>query len=114
MSFYNPRSSSLYKIKTLKSAHVVAFFCDLNTFIFSHFLINVPMKNEAIKIFQKKKKNILETWIKFQLTDDTLREDLMSNEDLRSQSDELLNVLVSALSDENIDNPKSTSFEAVN
>jgi len=49
------------------------------------------MKNEAIKIFQKRKKIILENWIKYQLSDETLREDLISNEDLRAQSDELLN-----------------------
>jgi len=72
------------------------------------------MKNEAIKIFLKKKKNILESWVKYQLTDDTLREDLMSNEELRGQSEDLLNTLVNALSDENFDDPKSSDFEPVN
>ncbi len=72
------------------------------------------MKNEAIKILQKRKKNILENWIKFQLADETLREDLMSNEDLRSQSDELLTSLINNLSDANIDDPKSTAFDQVN
>jgi len=71
------------------------------------------MKNESIKVFQKKKKNILETWMKYQLTDDGLREDLMTNEDLRSQSDELLNTLVATLDDENIDDPKSGAFEPI-
>lgn len=72
------------------------------------------MKNEAIKIFQRKKKSILETWIKFQLADDTLREDLMTNEDLRVQSDELLNVIVSTLSDESLANPNSEDLEPIN
>jgi rsbT co-antagonist protein RsbR len=71
------------------------------------------MKNEAIKVFQKKKKNILESWIKFQLADETLREDLMSNDDLRTQSDELLNSFVNNLSDSNIDDPTSSGFEPV-
>ena len=71
------------------------------------------MKNEAIKVLQKKKKGILETWIKFQLSDESLREDLMSNDDLRAQSDELLNAFISNISDENIDNPKSRDFEPV-
>lgn len=71
------------------------------------------MKNEAIKILQKRKKNILETWMKYQLADESLREDLMSNEDLRNQSDELLNIFVANLSDENIDNPEHRDFEAV-
>jgi rsbT co-antagonist protein RsbR len=71
------------------------------------------MKNEAIKIFQRKKKSILETWMKLQLTDDGLRDDLMSNDDLRAQSDELLNTLVSSLTDENIDDVNSANFESV-
>ena len=71
------------------------------------------MKNEAIKVFQKKKKNILETWMKLQLADESLREDLMSNEDLRSQSEELLTAFIDSLRDENIDNPRNTDFEAV-
>ena len=72
------------------------------------------MKNEAIKIFQKKKKSILENWVKFQLADEGLRDDLMSNEELRSQSEELLNVLVSNISDTNIDDPHNPAFEQVN
>lgn len=71
------------------------------------------MKNEAIKIFQKKKKSILETWMKYQLADDGLREDLMSNEDLRTQSEELLNTFIDKLKDENIDQPSDRDFEAV-
>lgn len=71
------------------------------------------MKNESIKIFQKRKKNILENWMKLQLADDSLREDLMSNEELRSQSEELLTSLVTQLSDSNIDNPRSSDFEPV-
>ena len=72
------------------------------------------MKNEAIKILQKKKKNILENWIKFQLADETLREDLMSNDELRSQSEDLLTALVSNLSDASIDDPKNSAFDQVN
>jgi rsbT co-antagonist protein RsbR len=72
------------------------------------------MKNEAIKILQKKKNSILENWIKFLLSDNNLREDLMSNDELRSQSAELLNAFVDNLSDSNIDNDKSRDFEQVN
>lgn len=71
------------------------------------------MKNEAIKVFQKKKKNMLETWMKLQLSDDGLREDLISNEDLRTQSEELLTAFIDKLKDENIDNPRSADFEPV-
>jgi rsbT co-antagonist protein RsbR len=52
------------------------------------------MKYDASKILQRKKKFILEEWMKNQLADESLREDLMSNEDLREQSDELLDGLL--------------------
>lgn len=71
------------------------------------------MKNEAIKVFQKKKKNLLEAWMKLQLADEGLRDDLMSNEDLRVQSDELINAFVTKLTDENLDQPNHPDFEPV-
>lgn len=72
------------------------------------------MKNESIKIFQKKRNTVLEKWMKLQLADETLRDDLMSNEDLRAQSEELLNAVIDSLSDNNIGNPDSADFETVN
>lgn len=72
------------------------------------------MKNEAIKVFQRKKKAILETWVKYQLSDQALREDLMSNEDLRTQSDELLNAIVNNLTDESLLNVESPELESAN
>lgn len=71
------------------------------------------MKNEAIKVLQKKKKSVLESWMKLQLADESLREDLMGNEDLRSQSEDLLNSFIDSLNDTNIDDTRSTDFEPV-
>lgn len=71
------------------------------------------MKNEAIKVLQKKKKTILENWIKLQLENASLRDDLISNEELRSQSEEFLDALTENLSDGNIDDPGSDGFHAV-
>lgn len=71
------------------------------------------MKNEAIKVLQKKKKNVLEAWVKLQLSDEGLREDLMTNEELRVQSEELLEALVASLKDESIDNPRHSDFDPV-
>jgi len=71
------------------------------------------MKNESIKAFQKKKKNILELWMKHQLANESLRDDLMSNDELRSQSDEILNALLTNLSDVTIDDPNNAGFEQV-
>ncbi len=71
------------------------------------------MKNESIKIFQKKKQAILEKWITLQLEDNGSREDLISNEDLRNQSEELLFALIDNLTDTNIEEPESRNFENV-
>ena len=51
--------------------------------------------------------------MKLQLADDSLREDLMSNEELRGQSEELIAILVDKLSDNNIDDPKHGDFDAI-
>lgn len=72
------------------------------------------MKNEAVKIFQKKKSAILERWMKVQLTEEGLREDLMSNDDLRMQSEELLNAVIDSLSDANIGDASLNDFDGVN
>jgi len=71
------------------------------------------MKNEAVKIFQKKKNGIIEKWIKSLIADDSLREDIISNEDIRSQSEELLSAFIDSLSDANIDGGHSKDFENV-
>lgn len=71
------------------------------------------MKNEAVKIFQKKKNSIIEKWIKAQAADDSLREDLISNDDMRIQSEELLTAMIDSLSDSNIENSQSKDFENV-
>ncbi|HMJ67662.1 MAG TPA: STAS domain-containing protein [Cyclobacteriaceae bacterium] len=72
------------------------------------------MKNEAIKIFQKKKKSILESWIKYQLQDEALRDDLMSSEELRMQSEELLDAIVGNLNDEALVNTNAAGIEPIN
>lgn len=72
------------------------------------------MKNESVKVFQKKKSAILEKWMKLQMSDESLREDLISNEDLRIQSEELLSAIIDSLSDSNISNINSSDFENVN
>lgn len=72
------------------------------------------MKNESIKIFQKKKSAILERWMKLQMEDESLREDLMSNEDLRIQSEELLSAVIDSLTDVNITDADASDFAAVN
>jgi rsbT co-antagonist protein RsbR len=72
------------------------------------------MKLEIAKTLQKKKKQVLELWMQNQLKDESLREDLMSNDELRIESDELLNSLLDSLNDENIANSQSADFDSLN
>lgn len=64
-------------------------------------------------ILKRKKDDILELWMKNQLADAGLREDLITNQELRTQSEELIDVFINTLGDENIDNPESADFEGV-
>lgn len=71
------------------------------------------MKVDYAKVLQKKRKQILEDWMKNQLADAGLREDLMSNEELREQSNELLDSLLKSLNEKNITDVQSSDFEQV-
>ncbi len=64
-------------------------------------------------LLQKQKKNILELWMKNQLADEGLREDLISNDELRSQSEELVTALVGNLSEGNFSNLESDKWSPV-
>lgn len=71
------------------------------------------MKSDISKTLQRKKKQIFDAWLKNQLADETLREDLMSIEELRQESSELLDALLKALNDKNLSDPQSPDFEPV-
>jgi len=71
------------------------------------------MKNEAVKIIKAKKKYILEQWFQNQLDNEGLREDLITNEDQRIQSEELINSFAASISDDNFDNFQSRDFEKI-
>ena len=55
------------------------------------------MKPKTASLLKKNKKQLLESWMNNQLEDSTLRDDLITNEELSSQSDELLDSLIKAL-----------------
>lgn len=71
------------------------------------------MKFDTAKALQRKKKQILDVWMKNQLVDFSLREDLMSNDELSLQSEELVDVLLQNLSAANLEDVQSASFEPV-
>jgi rsbT co-antagonist protein RsbR len=71
------------------------------------------MKVDISRLLQKKRKQLLEQWMKNQLAHENLREDLMSNEELRSQSEELLDALVKTINEDNLNEPQSADFDPV-
>jgi rsbT co-antagonist protein RsbR len=71
------------------------------------------MEYNIPKLLQKKKKTIIELWIKNQLTEAGLREELISNEEIREQSEELVESFVANLTLENIDDVHSPDFDGV-
>jgi rsbT co-antagonist protein RsbR len=71
------------------------------------------MQAEVTKFLEKNKKSILAQWMTNQLEDHTLREELMSNDDARQQSEELLTAVVNAISAGNHTNNSSREFEAI-
>jgi rsbT co-antagonist protein RsbR len=71
------------------------------------------MNDQVSKFLQKNKKQLLEVWMSQQLANETLREDLMSNEDLRTQSQELLDGLLKALGSGKATSINGPEFEPV-
>jgi rsbT co-antagonist protein RsbR len=70
------------------------------------------MSKTTAGIISKKKNDIYDIWINNQLSDFNLREDLMSNEELRQQSTELLDGFAKAIETGNMD-IEAPEFEPV-
>lgn len=68
------------------------------------------MANQTAEILHKRKKDILDGWVKLQIQDPTLREDLMSNEELHTQSEELLDSFVQAIRSGNYTDIESAEY----
>jgi rsbT co-antagonist protein RsbR len=71
------------------------------------------MSKTTAGIISKKKNDIYDIWINNQLNDYNLREDLMSNEELRQQSSELLDGFAGAISTNNLEDIEAPEFEPV-
>ncbi|MES2431437.1 MAG: STAS domain-containing protein [Bacteroidota bacterium] len=69
------------------------------------------MKINTGQIFQKKIKQLLESWMMQQLNEEGLREDLITNQELRQQSEELLQSIVNLLKKETEDFTPTSEYE---
>lgn len=69
------------------------------------------MKQTTGTLLQKKYKEVLDLWMRQPLQDASLREDLMTNEDLRHECEELLHALLDALKKDNFSDIEAPEFE---
>lgn len=72
------------------------------------------MKSSASQILPKNHKLIVDKWMKQQLQDEGLRDDLMSNEDLRKESEALLTALLVAMKKDNFSDINQPEYDKVN
>lgn len=72
------------------------------------------MATDITKVLKKNQSAILERWMKNQLSDAALRDDLMSNEDLRAESEELITALINSINDKSFNNATADDFDHVN
>ncbi|MVM30498.1 STAS domain-containing protein [Spirosoma sp. HMF4905] len=71
------------------------------------------MATSISQLLKNNKSTLLDGWIQKQLTNESLRDDLMTNDELRTQSEELVNALAKSLTDENITQVDSSDFDEV-
>jgi rsbT co-antagonist protein RsbR len=71
------------------------------------------MPLDIYSLFQKKRESILETWINSQLANATLRDELISDEESRAQSEELLNEFLNMLKAEARSGQEDNSMDSV-
>lgn len=71
------------------------------------------MPLDSARILVKKKKQVLELWMKSQMTSESLREDLISNDELRNSSIELLELLLPLLGNKDMTDIDAPEFEPI-
>lgn len=69
--------------------------------------------NNISTILSKRKKDILQRWIDNQIEDPSLREDLMTNDELRNQSEELLDAFVKVLRSSDQDDISRQEYQPI-
>ncbi|MVM41073.1 STAS domain-containing protein [Spirosoma sp. HMF3257] len=71
------------------------------------------MATTITELLKKNKAQLLDSWLQKQLSSESLRDDLMTNDELRAQSEELVNALAEIITEENISQVDSTDYDEV-
>jgi len=65
-------------------------------------------------ILNSRKQDLLQNWIDNQVEDPSLREDLMTNDEMRSQSEELLDAFLEGIKSDNFEDISRQEFDTIN
>ena len=71
------------------------------------------MPSETAQILRKKKNQIVNSWIKYQIADANFRSDFVSQEEVQAQSEELVDKLLNGLSAGDFTNIAAASLDPV-
>lgn len=71
------------------------------------------MAKQTAEIIKRRKKEILDRWIAAQIEDSSLRQNLMSDEDMHRQSEELLESFINAIQSNNFKNTEAREFNEI-
>lgn len=69
------------------------------------------MPTDVTKVLKTNKSQLFENWMNQQLASSGLREDLISNEDLRIQSEELIDAILKNLNKDNLEHADASAFD---
>ncbi len=69
--------------------------------------------NSTTSLLIKRRKDIFQIWVDHQVEDPALRDDLMSNDELRNQSEEFLDLFLQAIKSGNLEDISRTEYQPI-
>jgi rsbT co-antagonist protein RsbR len=71
------------------------------------------MKSATVQVLRKNKKQLQSDWVKSQLADATVQQDLLTEEEIVSQSGQLLDAFLNGIDSKNYDNLDAPEFDSI-
>jgi rsbT co-antagonist protein RsbR len=72
------------------------------------------MENHVYDLLKKRKKQVLENWINYLIEDTILQDDLITNEEMRQQSQEIIDLFTDAIKTGNYTDIEAPEYEQLN
>lgn len=71
------------------------------------------MKSVTLQVLKKNKKQLQSDWVQWQLTDGNVQQDLLSEDEILSQSSQLLDAFLKGIESKNFDNLNAVEFDEI-